>query len=177
MTKEELRDYIRTQKRSYTLEYLQECSNSIIHRLEQHELFIKSKTILLYYSLSDEVNTHELLQKWQDKKQLLLPAIINTTNLEIRSYSNIDNLRNGAFGICEPIGKAYTNYKKIDLAIIPGMAFDKYGHRLGRGKGFYDRFLNNLRSYNIPLLGICFDFQKVNYVPTNNWDINMDEIL
>ena len=177
MTKEELRSYIRTKKRSYTLEYLQERSNIIIHRLEQHQLFINSKTILLYYSLSDEVNTHALLQKWQKRKHLLLPAVINSFDLEVRLYSNTNKLKKGSFGICEPLGEAYVNYEQIDLAIIPGMAFDKYGHRLGRGKGYYDRLLNKLRSYDIPLLGICFDFQKVNYVPTDNWDIDMNEVL
>ena len=95
--------------------------------------------------------------------------------MELRLFTGEADLRPGAFGIMEPVGQLVTDYDHIDLAVVPGMAFDACGHRLGRGKGYYDRLLPRLsHCYKI---GICFDFQKVPSVPTEPTDIAMDEVL
>lgn len=86
-----------------------------------------------------------------------------------------DDLQEGAFHILEPTGTAFTDYDSIEIAVVPGMSFDAEGHRLGRGKGYYDRFLPRIpRAYKI---GICFDFQKTPHVPTDAHDVPMDEVL
>ena len=77
----------------------------------------------------------------------------------------------------EPQGKDFTELEKIDLAIIPGMAFDKEGNRLGRGKGYYDRLLQQLRDCTIYKIGICFDFQFLDHIPTEPHDIPVDEVI
>ncbi len=82
----------------------------------------------------------------------------------------------------EPVGEAFTDYEKIDVALVPGMAFDAAGHRLGRGKGYYDRFLSShlssLNSHPSPLLiGVCFPFQRVAEVPSEEHDVLMDEVI
>ena len=87
----------------------------------------------------------------------------------------MQDLQAGAFGILEPTGKLFTDYKKIDVAVVPGMAFDKEGRRLGRGKGYYDRFLRLLP--NTYKIGICFSWQLVDHVPTDEHDILMDQVL
>ena len=76
----------------------------------------------------------------------------------------------------EPTGRSFTDYASIDLAVIPGMAFDTSGNRLGRGKGYYDRFLSLLPPY-IYKIGVCFDFQKFNEIPSEATDVTMDLIL
>ena len=73
----------------------------------------------------------------------------------------------------EPTGEAFTDYTQIDFAIIPGVSFDKNGNRLGRGKGYYDRLLPQLHSYNV---GICFDFQVSDEIPTESFDKPMHEV-
>lgn len=89
-----------------------------------------------------------------------------------------DSLREGAFHIMEPVGERFTDLQIIDVILIPGIAFDAQGHRLGRGKGYYDRFLSSLTSHFSPLLiGVCFDFQKVSEVPVDKFDISVDEVI
>ena len=96
--------------------------------------------------------------------------------MELRRYSGPADLQRGAFGIFEPTGELFTDYNTIDVAIIPGMAFDAKGHRLGRGKGYYDRFLAKL-SPSTYKIGLCFSWQLVDYVPTDEHDIPMDEVI
>lgn len=82
-------------------------------------------------------------------------------------------MKKGSFGIDEPTGETVTDLSAIDIAIIPGVGFDKQGNRLGRGKGYYDRLLPKLQSYNI---GICFSFQVIPAVPVEPFDHPMDEV-
>lgn len=82
-------------------------------------------------------------------------------------------MKKGSFGIEEPTGALLEDYSQIELAIIPGVSFDGKGNRLGRGKGYYDRLLPLLRSYNI---GICFQFQVCQEIPTEIFDKKMDEV-
>ena len=95
--------------------------------------------------------------------------------LELRRFSSPNDLQIGAYNIQEPVGECFNDFNKIELAIVPGMAFDKQGHRLGRGKGYYDRLLPKLT--NAYKLGVCFPYQYVEEVPTDEHDIRMDEVL
>lgn len=136
-------------------------------------MFQSAHTILLYHSLTDEVHTHDFIEKWSKSKRIVLPVVIEN-ELELRSYSSSGDLSIGAYGILEPTGTSFYDYDAIDLAIIPGVAFDASGCRLGRGKGYYDRLLPKLIAHKI---GICFPFQLVNEVPAEEFDIRMDEII
>lgn len=175
MTKSELRQTIRLAKRQFTQEQLGELSLSIIARLESNEHFVNAKTVLAYHSLPDEVFTHDFIRKYSATKTILLPKVIGNGEMEIRRYRGESDLRQGAYGIMEPCGELFCDYSQIDLAIIPGMAFDARGNRLGRGKGYYDRFLSLAR--NIYKVGICFPFQLVETVPTEDTDIAMDLVV
>lgn len=151
-----------------------QASADVLSRLEAHPAFRQAHTILLYHSLPDEVNTHDFIRKWSAQKQILLPVVIGN-DLELRRYTNPQDLKKGAYGIEEPVGEPFTDYASIDLAIIPGVAFDAQGNRLGRGKGYYDRLLPRLpHTYKI---GICFPFQLLEEVPTEALDVRMDEVL
>lgn len=176
MEKTELRKLIRTRKRLFDKQDLAEQSLLCIKKLMAHPRLLCSQTILMYYSLPDEVDTHEAVTLLaQQGKTILLPVVTGDSTMILRRYSGPDDLRQGAFGIMEPAGDIFSDYKAIDLAIVPGMAFDAQGHRLGRGRGYYDRFLPLLpHAYK---LGLCFDFQKVEHVPNDANDIRMDEVL
>ena len=136
--------------------------------------FKNAMTVLLYHSLSDEVNTHQFLEEWCKQKQVLLPVVVGD-HLELRHYYGAHELKTGAFGIAEPTGTLFKDYTKIDFVAVPGLAFDKNGHRLGRGKGYYDRLLPQLT--NAYKAGICYPFQVVDEVPVEPTDITMDGII
>ena len=173
MDKKQLRRTIAQNKKNYSQEQLKVWSSSLLHKLEDHPAFVAAQTVLLYYSLPDEVQTHDFIERWKDTKQIILPVVIGPTELELRHYTGKSCLTTGAFQIEEPSGEAFIDFHAIDLAIIPGVGFDSLGNRLGRGKGFYDRLLPKI---NAPKIGICFQFQVVDNIPTGPYDYPMNEI-
>ena len=129
---------------------------------------------MLYHSLKDEVDTHEFIRKWSRLKRILLPVVVGD-DLELRVYTGPDDLAIGAYGIEEPTGSRFTDYAAIGFIAVPGVAFDRNGNRLGRGKGYYDRLLPRIpAAYKA---GICFPYQLVEEVPAEPFDIRMDEII
>lgn len=178
MTKEELRRSVRRLKQQYTPAQLEELSLPVIARLRPR--LVEAQTILAYYSLPDEVCTRQLIDELiADGKTVLLPKVLDAGRMELRRYTGPHDLTEGAYGIMEPVGEPFTDYALIDIALIPGMAFDAAGHRLGRGRGYYDRFLNSQWSMvnGQWLIGLCFDFQKVDTVPSDDHDIPVDIVI
>ncbi len=171
--KKALRKLIAQRKAQYSLAQCEALSAVLIEQLERHPRFVESHIVLLYYSLPDEVYTHELVKRWYQEKTILLP-VVKEDELELRYYTGEEDLRIGSYGIKEPIGRLFTDYRKIELAVVPGVSFDKDGNRLGRGKGYYDRLLPKLSSYNI---GICYAFQMSDNIPCETFDRKMDAIL
>lgn len=171
--KSEIRKQIRLLKKQYNAEELKEMSRNAIQRIEAHPSFLSAKTVLLYSSLADEVDTKPLISKYAAKKTILLPTVVGD-DLELHVYHAESETKKGVFGIEESKGPLFTNYAAIDLAVIPGMAFDKNGNRLGRGKGYYDRLLPKLNGKKI---GVCFSFQFLDSIPSEKHDIPMDEII
>lgn len=171
-----LRKRMRELKRQFTGKELDELSLHIINKVEKHKAVTGAKTILMYHSLPDEVNTHDAVCRLaQSGKTVLLPKVTSNSDMELRVYRGANDLEKGAFGIMEPSGELFTDFANIDVAIIPGMAFDEKNNRLGRGKGYYDRLL--ARMPGVYKIGICFDFQKVDSVPADSNDIKMDEVI
>ena len=173
MTKAELRKHIK-QLKALHQDTIASDSERIMQLLADDAHFLAAKTVLLHHSLSDEVNTHQFIEEWCLKKQLLLPVVVGE-ELELRLFQNMNELKIGSFGIAEPTGPLFTDYTKIDFVAVPGMAFDRNGHRLGRGKGYYDRLLPKLT--NAYKAGICFPYQVVDEVPVEPTDITMDGII
>ena len=173
MTKQELRKMIRQRKQQHSVDE----SSAFINRLKDNSHFLHAHTLLLYSALPDEVPTQTLIDELVAQgKTVLLPRVVSDTDMELRRYSSPADLQQGAFGIMEPTGELFTDYAAIDVAIIPGMAFDDEGHRLGRGKGYYDRFLAKL-SPTTYKIGLCFSWQRVDHVSTDDHDIPMDEVI
>ena len=167
--KKQLRKQIAQEKKRQSATLLTTHSIALLEQIEKHPRFISATTVLLYHSLPDEVQTHAFVEKWHKQKKVLLPVVVGDI-LELRHYTGKSCLQEGSFHIEEPSGENYTNYQEIELAIIPGISFDKKGHRLGRGKGYYDKLLPLLASYNI---GICYQFQALEKIPTENFDQTM----
>lgn len=146
----------------------------MLARLEAHPAFGQAQTVLLYHSLKDEVQTHAFIEKWSKRKKIILPVVAGDV-LELRLYTCPGDLCTGSYGIAEPTGPLFTDYAAIDLAVIPGVAFDREGHRLGRGKGYYDKLLPLLPS--TLKAGLCFPFQLLEEIPAESFDICMDVVI
>lgn len=176
MDKKALRQEIRLRKRQFDGEQLRQLSLAVMQRLLAHPRVVQANTVMFYHSLPDEVYTHEAVdQLVKMGKRVLLPVVIDEQHLEIRQYQGPQDLKLGAMDILEPAGKPFTAYQEIETILVPGMSFDPHGNRLGRGKGYYDRFLAQVpQAYKI---GVCFDFQRVDEVPTDDNDIKMNEVV
>ena len=174
MTKDELRKWIRAEKKKITLAEKQQRSESIWQQVEENEQFKVAEVVLLYWSMADEVYTHDFVKQWADKKTLLLP-VVDGDDLRIKPYRGMDNMViSEQFGIGEPTGDDYDDLTKIKVIIVPGVAFDKNRNRMGRGRGYYDKLLSTNKAYKI---GVGFDFQIVDKVPTEEFDIPMDCVV
>lgn len=176
MHKDDLRRQIRQIKRQFTPQQLEELSLPIVARLRQR--LREAQTIVAYYPLLDEVDIRPLLDEWiAEGKSVFLPKVTGDETMELRRYTGRDDLQEGAFHILEPVGEQFADNASVDVVLVPGVAFDAAGHRLGRGRGYYDRFLNSLRTVPNELIGVCFDFQKVDEVPVDAFDIPVDEVI
>ena len=175
MDKKELRRHIRGLKGQYTRGQKMEMSRVIWEKLEKEPLFRQAQVLLLYWSMEDEPFTPDFIRRWCTRKTILLPCVRGDA-LELRRYAGEESLFEGEhFGIPEPTGECFTEYGAIDLIIVPGVAFDASGNRLGRGKGYYDKLLEG--TPRTPKIGICFDFQFFPEIPTDEWDVKMDLVV
>lgn len=194
LTKTELRKAVRQLKKQHTQEELKALSTVITGKLLDLDIIKDADTVMLYCSLPDEVYTMDMIHRLhEERKKIVLPKVISDCEMELREYDGDADLEMGSFGIMEPCGKLFTDYEDIDVAVIPGMAFDKDRNRLGRGKGYYDRFLNAAGKRganekcengkckngkgNTYKIGICFPFQFVDAVPADEHDNRMDMVV
>lgn len=172
--KQALRKDMAAKKSAFTATELLERSVAILRRLEECPLFQEAEQVALYHALPGEVQTAAFIERWYQEKRLFLPLVVGD-DLRLLRYTGSESLQKGAFGIWEPKPDGEEAVEEaIDLIIVPGVAFDAQCHRLGRGRGFYDRLLSSLHA---PKMGICFDFQLVPSVPVESFDCPMDHVI
>ena len=163
MDKKTLRQQIRILKKQHSQEDLLAQSERILKRLAGHPRFLQSDKVMLYASLPDEVQTLDFIENWRHQKTIILPTVVGDDIIPVELAENVA-FAEGDFHIPEPQNNPYTG--EFDLIVVPGMAFDTNGHRLGRGRGYYDRFLS--LHPQVHTIGLCFDFQLVDEVPTTS---------
>lgn len=176
MNKRELRDSMAKLKRACGNELKEKQSAWIAAQLETHTLFQRAHVVLLYSALPDEPQLEDLFNRWHGVKRLLLP-VVEGDDLKLREFEGWNSVKAGRFGVLEPVGSFYEDFLSIDLMILPGVAFDYAGHRMGRGKGYYDRFLSLSAIRPVYKIGVCFDFQLLPQIPVDAWDVPMDEVI
>lgn len=146
-----------------------------MQQVEALEEFRRAGTVLLYWSMEDEVQTHAFVNRWYERKCLLLPCV-DGDELRLRQYTGPECLKAGEqFGIGEPVGPEFTDLDRVELIIVPGVAFDRSGNRMGRGRGFYDRLLKS--TPNAYKVGVAFGFQMVESVPVEEFDVPMNRVI
>ena len=168
-----LRAIIEQRRRIMTPEEVAEQSGRIISQLERMSVFREAKTVLLYYPIHHEVDLRPLLTKYEGKKTFLLP-VVHRHSMEVRPYDGEDMMRKGRMGVPEP--QTETFHGSIDLIIVPGVVFDQHLHRIGRGGGYYDRFLR--KHPQVKKIGVCYSFQlKKHTIPHTLFDHKVDRII
>ena len=172
MDKKTLRQQIRTLKKQHSQEELMSQSEKILQRLAEHPRFFQADKVMLYASLPDEVQTLDFIENWRNRKTIILPTVVGDDIIPVELAEDVV-FAEGDFHIPEPQSHPYTG--DFDLIVVPGMAFDANGHRLGRGRGYYDRFL--ALHPQVYTIGLCFDFQLLPDVPSEPHDRIIDEII
>ena len=194
LTKPLLREQMREAKRQHA-DKMAGWSAEIVEKLWQQ--IGESRVVMAFWPLPDEVDVRPLIDRLvAEGRTVVLPKVTGDETMELRRYTSQADLCEGVFHIMEPVGEPFVDYEQIGVALIPGVAFDAAGHRLGRGKGYYDRFLAEhlvprtsplaprtsplapRTSYLAPrLIGVCFPFQRVAVVPVEAHDVVLDQII
>lgn len=142
----------------------------------ESEQYRKSKSVMVYMPLGNEIRTSEIIDDALKCGKNVLVPITDRETLEISAYQITEKteFEKGEFSVEEPKQKLKFDASKIDVVLVPGVAFDRNGGRIGFGKGCYDKFLKKTRAAKI---GFCYDFQLINHIETEKNDVNMDYII
>lgn len=169
-------------------------SRKILDKLLRENEFIKAKRVMFYIAFDGEVNTEAMIKEARKLGKIVTVPVVRQSSplalskvevpvckrnrITLRPCILDDNVgfKKGPYGVCEPSTKRFIRLKDLDLVIVPGVAFDKHGNRLGRGKGCYDRFLNRLPK-DTPSIGLAFDFQILPRIPAKTHDISVNRVI
>ena len=168
-----LRAIVEQRRRMLTPEEVAADSARICEQIEQMSAFREAHTVLIYYPVHNEVDLRPLLNKYQDQKTFLFP-VTHRHSMEARPYDGEDMMRKGRYGVPEP--QTPTWHGEIDVILVPGVVFDQHCHRIGRGGGYYDRFLR--KQMSAKKIGVCYSFQlKKHAIPHGLFDRKMDRVV
>ena len=174
MNKQELRAHIRQLKRAMTEEQIQQASERLGVLFAASEAYQQAKTIYGYLPYNQEVRTTAMLQKaLDDGKRVAVPKCYGE-EMRFIYLEDLSQVEKGYCGIPEPIADGPVAHDPTALVLMPGMAFDPQGHRIGYGGGFYDKFL---AKESHPTLALCYDFQVFESLETEEFDIPVDCVL
>lgn len=175
MDKKELRRIIREKKRAMTEEQITAASRRLGERFRAHPLYQSARTIYGYLPYNQEVRTEPmLLQALRDGKRVAVPKVIGDEMIFIY-IDDFSCIEAGYCGIPEPPADGPEAKDPTALVLMPGIAFDRQGHRIGYGGGFYDRFLAGQPEH--PTLALCYGFQMVDQLPVEEFDIPVDVVI
>lgn len=178
LTKGQIRSKILLRLKTQKEDARRRKSRVIKERLFNTRIFKKAKRVMFYISFDGEVKTEEMIKEARNSGKIIaVPACRKNRKVIMPCIWQQDaRLKKGPYGIWEPAVKKTVPIKNLDLVVVPGVAFDKRGNRLGRGKGYYDRFLKKL-SGSIPRIGLGFDFQILPSVPATRHDVTVDRVI
>lgn len=169
--------------RRNALENKDELSKHIVSQFMNLPEYDKAKTVLFYVDVRSEVRTrHSLPEALQSGKTIVIPWCTETVELALFRLESMDELAIGMYKILEPkpelrlLPEKQVDPKSIDLVMVPGVAFDRRGARMGHGKGYYDKLLENARK-DTPLVALAFDCQLFPEIPVAPHDVFMHKII
>ena len=176
-TKAKIRNRIKSLLKQTKEEELTQKSRAVKKALFKSEFFKKAKTVMFYMSVGGEVDTSEMIRDAQKLgKKVVVPVCCGKRALKPCLLREDGALLMGPDGIFEPALKTPVNLKDLGLVVVPGIAFDRNGKRLGKGKGYYDCFLKKLPK-TVRSVGLAYDFQVLRSVPTTPRDIDVHTVI
>ena len=186
MTKDQIRNDMKKQRSSLSKAEHEDKSRLIQKQLFETEAYLHCGSLLTYVSFGDEADTRELiLRAFADHKKVYVPRV-DKKEMEFYEIHSLDGLILSKFGILEPkpdsngifpAPAAVQNHTGDNLMILPGLAFDFSGNRIGYGGGYYDRYLSRYAGTRFVKIAIAFDFQLRDHIPADESDVKVDYII
>lgn len=177
MEKAQLRAQVRQVLKALTEDRVQALSQKICRRVRKHPAFLSANTVLLYAAMPHEADPRLLAEYATTMgKSVAYPYCVNATQMVAMQPLEANDLEPGAYGILAPVPERSKIIppEEVDFVLVPGLAFDTRGGRLGRGAGFYDRYLLLTRAFRA---GFCFEQQLVRELPMEEHDLFMHAIF
>lgn len=184
MLKNNLREALKSKRSSLSHDEVIRMSRSIKGQILELDIYKNSSNILSFISFGKEVDTKELIKSSMDCQKNIYAPRVGNINMDFYKVYNLKDLITSKFGVSEPIPNPNNllllnedRLKEKTIMIIPGLAFDSKGNRLGYGKGYYDEYLSRDYAKDFIKIAVAYDFQLVHEVPTNEYDIPVDYIV
>jgi 5-formyltetrahydrofolate cyclo-ligase len=176
--KDDIREFISGKRKMLRFEWVMQQSEIAAKKMIALPEFRKAKTVCCYVALPGEVMTQEIIEKcWDGNKKVCVPAFREETKrYELAGFERNARLAEGLYGVPEPAEAGWTACEKVDFIVVPGLAFDASGGRVGHGGGHYDKILQRLRKQAFRA-GLAFDFQVLGRVPMETWDVGVDAVI
>jgi 5-formyltetrahydrofolate cyclo-ligase len=168
-----LRSSIDQKLKNASSQDIREWSLAIHQLLGEIPEFFQAKNPCIYLSLSSEVDTKDLINNWSHEKEFSVPKWAGESFIPVK-FNGWENIEKNRWGVEEPIKIEEVQLPSIDCILVPGLAFTKGGERLGRGMGFYDRFLTGIK---VPKIGLAFELQILEEIPQDPWDQLVDLVV
>ncbi len=170
--KNSIRERIKALRKNQPQNERRQKSEEICRRFVRMPEFKNAKVVSLYMSAFGEVDTSFIIKTALNLNKTVAVPVIDKDDINLSLYT--EELTAGAYGISEPARRIYVNPNDVDLFLVPGIAFDKSGNRIGFGKGYYDRLLEGAKGVKV---GCMYDFQLVDIIPAEKTDIKMDYLV
>ncbi|VGO20123.1 5-formyltetrahydrofolate cyclo-ligase [Pontiella sulfatireligans] len=168
-TKQQLRSTIAAKRKMLDADWIEDASAKAIENLQSLPAFQSAKTVALYMAIGGEVRLEPLFAEcWRLGKTTCIPVFNSSTRLyEMAEITENTRFETGNYGIPEPVAPNPVAIQEINLMVVPGVAFDASGNRLGRGGGYYDRLLDG---FSGDIVAVAFDFQILPQIPCDSYD-------
>lgn len=181
MTKSEVRALQKERRNALSFTEHKLFSDAIRTKLLQTEMYQEGKRLLTFVSFQSEVDTHEIIrQAILDGKRVYLPRV-EAHGMEFYEIHDLEGLIPSKFGVLEPPVNVENRYHTVDgekdLMLLPGLAFDPTGNRIGYGAGYYDRYFIKHTKEHFDKIALAYDFQVMNRIATEEFDVGADVIL
>ena len=178
MTKQAVRSKILLELKNQEEENRKRKSSIIKNKLFRANVFKRAKIVMFYIAFKGEVETEEMIKEAQKSGKIVTVPVCKPHKLALEPciLDSHANLKRGPYGVKEPVEERCVPLSALQLVIVPGIAFDKKGNRLGRGKGYYDRLLQKLPK-KIKSIGLAFDFQILLSVPSSTHDVAVGRVI
>ena len=175
-----LRKEILTKRKNIDIVEKEKMDRKICNKFYESKYYRDAKNIFIYISYDSEINTKEIINKALiDNKKIYVPRTeFKTRLMDAVEIISLDNLIESEYGILEPsIEEPHIEPNELDLIVVPGVAFDRNGGRIGYGAGFYDRYFKKINKDNIKKMALAYDFQILEKIPMNEQDVPVSYII